>query len=148
MPATFIVDLKNSATLGVSIVPQTVATATATNGTGVDCLGMDGPVNALLTTGNCGDSTLTLNVKLQECDTSGGTYTDFVTATAFAELAGATLADNKAVLLTGKRTKRYVRVVATTAGAGTLSAPIAAVILGQSKINGTGAGTRTTETAT
>jgi hypothetical protein len=158
----FFSDLANTGIGGASIVPQTIASATTTNGTAFDFQNSDDAVDAVVLTGNCGDSTLTLDVKLQEAiedtaslgnplssdwsDVAGQLYTwSAGTATAtvakISQLAGATAADNKFLIVsTRRRTKRFLRAVVTTAGGGTLSVPIAVAVLGRKRISGTGVG--------
>jgi hypothetical protein len=144
MPATFLVDLKNVAVGGVSVLPQTIGSATTVNGDAIDMQLSEGPIHLVVVTGDCGDSTLTLDAKLQESVDGSNNFTD-VTDGAMAQLAGATGGDKKMVVVsTAKRTKRYVRAVVTTAGGGTLSAPVAALVLGRKKISGTGTGTSPT----
>lgn len=139
--------------LASSIRPQTIASATTTNGVAVDLLKCDDVVSALVQTGDCGDSTLTLDVKIQEAKedpASAGNplasdWSDMVgqtTATAaITQLTGATNADNKVVAVTSRRrTKRFARVVVITGGGGTLSVPICATLLSRLKISGTGVG--------
>lgn len=133
-------DLKNVSLLGVSIVPQTIATATTTEGTAVDCQLTDGAVHMVVATGDNGDSTLVLNAKLQESADGSTSWTD-VTGGAMAQVSGTSGADNLAVMVSTRyRTKRYVRVAVITAGAGTLSCKISAVIMGRKKITGSGTG--------
>lgn len=136
---TLLVDPVNAIVAGYSYF-GTIASATTTNGDGVDCLDIEGPVSAHILTGDAGDSTLGAVVKLQESDTSGGTYSDISGATATLA-AGASGSDKKVVFLTTiLRAKRWVRAVITTTGGGTLSLPIAVSILGRDKITGTGTG--------
>jgi hypothetical protein len=140
-------DIKNRSVLGVSIVPQTIASATTTNGSSVDCQPADGPISALLMTGDNGDATLALAVKLQEAiedPANAGTalssdWSDMAGA-AFATLSGATAGDNQDLAITNLRTKRFVRAVAVTTGGGTLSCKIAVGILGRKKMTGSGNG--------
>jgi hypothetical protein len=148
MSATFLTDLQHAGQYGNSVAPQTIASATTVNGTAVDLAKSDGPVTAILNTGDCGDGTLTLSVKLQEAiedpaskgNPLSSDWSDVVNG-AFANYTGATLADILAVALQVKyRTKRFVRAVVVTAGGGTLSVPIQVGILSRLKISGTGDG--------
>jgi len=144
MAQGFLDDLKNTALQnGASIAPQTLTAVATTNGTAVDCDLTDGAITMQVVTGETGDATLVLNAKLQESDTSGGTYTDVVEG-AIAPITGATAGDNRVVMVsTRKRTKRFCRAVVTLAGAGTLSVAIAAFITGRLRITGTGTGHQT-----
>ncbi len=101
-------DLLNTWIRGQSIVPQ-VATSTVT-GTGVD-LDNTIAVFAELQVGTVSGTTPTLDVKLQESDTSGGTYTD-IPGAAIAQVTASTKIDG----IDAKRTKRWFRALATIAG--------------------------------
>jgi len=107
-------ELKSNIKQAVSIKPQT-ATSTVT-GAAVDTLGYGEGV-ALLEVGAVSGTTPTLDVKIQECDTSGGTYTDVPGAT-FTQV---TAADNEQKIKldlkakSGSR-KRYIKAVGTIAG--------------------------------
>lgn len=85
-------------------------TSTA-NGTAIDLADTGPELFAFLNNGTTSGTSPTLDVKLQECDTSGGTYSDITGAT-FTQL---TAAGNE-VIRVANRTKRYVRAVATIAG--------------------------------
>lgn len=123
-------DLPNNAFLGVSVAP---AAQTATvNGAGVDCTGVDGPINALSQVGAATGSptSFTVTAKLQESDTSGGTYTDLATQSSPGAQAAA-----GAVAVRGIRTKKFVRVVQTIAFVSGTSPTIAtaAIVIGQNR---------------
>jgi hypothetical protein len=150
MPATFLTDIAGVGLLGASIAPATVASATTTNGSAVDCIDCDDTVAGFFVTGNCGDATLELDCKLQEAiedpaslgNPLSSDWSDFDPDAELAQLAGATAADSSCRVVTGRRSKRFVRCVAITAGAGTLSVPIAGFVMGRKKISGTGNGAK------
>lgn len=109
---TNILDFKNNVALpndGGSVKPQT-ATATVTGGA-VDLVETDGPCFAIVAVGTVSGTSPTLDVKVQESDTSAGTYTDISGAT-FAQIT----ASNKTLAINFKRSKRFVRLLATIAG--------------------------------
>ena len=88
-------------------------TATA-NGTAVDALGYNS-LAAALEVGTVSGTSPTLDVKLQESDTSGGTYTD-ISGAAFTQV---TASNNSQILRVeglGTSRKRFIRAVATIAG--------------------------------
>lgn len=136
-------DLVNQGLLGLSIVPQTIASATTTNGTAVDCSLSEGLVSAVFCTGNITGSDTTVTAALTECDTSGGSYTAVKdqtgTAVATATYTGATAGDNLILPLKGVRTKKYVRLEVTTTGA-SVSVPCCGLIEARKKISGSGTG--------
>lgn len=101
-------DFKNNHLHKPAIRPQT-ATSTVT-GSGVDMRDTT-PCFAELVVGTVSGTSPTLDVKLQESDTSGGTYSDISGAT-FAQVT----ASNKEEIINFKRTKRFVRALATIAG--------------------------------
>lgn len=136
-------DIAGVGKLGYSLAPQTVATATTTNGASFDCNHCEGRIQAVAITGNCGDSSLVLTFKVQEAvedPASAGSplssdWSD-VTGGAFDSIGGASGADNTMRAKAIDRTKRFLRMVATTAGAGTLSAPIAGGFIARKKMAG------------
>jgi hypothetical protein len=134
-------DLKNTAFSGGSIFPQTIASNTTVNGTYVDCLLTDDHLSAVITLGDYGDATTTLAVKLQEADTSGGSGVQDISGATASFAASATANDNTVTFITTRlRSKRYVRVVATTAAGASISVPISVTLIGRKKITGTGTG--------
>lgn len=146
MSATFLVDLKNALEGGVSIVPQNYNTAGTKNGTAIDMQDSDGPIHALVMTGDCGDANTNFYVKLQESDASGGTFTDVADSTS-ATYTGATAMDNLMFAVsTNKRTLRWVRAVVVIATTGTADVDIAVAVQGRKKIIGSGGGSYTTVT--
>lgn len=146
MSATFLVDLENVAFKSYSIVPgTTISTDTTTSGTAVDCLTVEGPVTGVFCTGNAGDGSTLITFKLQECDTSGGSYTDISDGADAALAASTTANDNLVTFITArKRTKRYVKCVVVTSGGGTPAVPATAFVLARKKIVGSNTGTYTT----
>lgn len=140
-----IYDFLNQVLGGISVLPQTIASATTVNGTGVDCLNTEGQVFGLVLTGNVAGADTTVDVKLQESD-DNSTFTDmkdaFGNVAKITQLAGATAGDNQFLPINGIRTKRYVRGSATTTGS-SVSAPIAVAVLSRKDITGTGTGTKT-----
>ncbi len=114
-------DFKSNAVSGVSLKPTGNRTASQ-DGDYVDMKEAELGLFALLSTGAIADGTH--NVKLTEADDASGTndqdVNDFRTgiAAAFAEL-DSTGDDDKSVALTFKRSKRFVRLVTTVAGAST-----------------------------
>lgn len=88
-------------------------TATA-NGTAVDTFGYNSAAVAL-EVGAVTGTTPTLDVKLQESDTSGGTYTDISGAT-FTQVTASNSSQIIRVEGLGTSRKRFLRAVATIAG--------------------------------
>lgn len=127
---TNINDLKNNIVMpnDGGTFPAAARTTTA-NGAAQDLVDSAGPCFALLNIGAVTGTTPTLDIKVQESDTSGGTYTD---------IPGATLpqqnASNKSLAMNFNRTKRFVRGVATIGGT-TPSFTFSFQIFGQKKAN-------------
>ena len=96
----------------VDILPNDVLASTA-NGSGLDIQGYEGSAAFVLSSEAMGAS-VTLAVKLQECDTSGGTYTD-VSNGGFTTTAANTAAFEQ-IALNVSDLKRYVRSAAVVAG--------------------------------
>jgi hypothetical protein len=84
-----------------------------TNSTGVDVLTLEGKAVAILDITNVSGTTPTADVKLQESDTQGGTYTDIAGA-AFAQVT--TVAGVQKLAIEIDATKRWVRAVLTVGG--------------------------------
>lgn len=108
--STWINDFKNNAVFANDggTFPAASRSATA-NGSPQDMVDGAGPCFGLLNVGAV--TAATLDIKVQESDTSGGAYTD---------IPGAVLpqqnASNKSLAMNFNRTKRFVRGVATISG--------------------------------
>lgn len=83
------------------------------NGAAIDLQQYVGDVKVVLSTSAGGGTSPTLDVKLQESDTSGGTYTDIAGA-AFAQVTAAAL--TTALTVNADSAKRYIRAVTTIGG--------------------------------
>lgn len=94
-----------------SLLPAANRNAGTANGTGVDISAADG-IGLLILDETLVSGTGTCDVKLQECDTVGGTYTDVANGAIAQQNATAlkTLAVDLSVV------KKFVRAVAVTAG--------------------------------
>lgn len=139
MALAIISDFANVAQGGLSISPEAAITASA-NGSGIDMQLSDGPVHLIAMAGatdfTSGDETYSW--KLQESDTSGGTYTDITSSNGTSSVS--TTAANTAVYLSvNTRLKRWVRAVVTIGGT-TPSIVPAAYVFASKKTLGGGAG--------
>lgn len=139
---TQLIDLANQLVCDASIRPQAALTST-TNGGGIDMQLADGPVHLLVTIGvsdfSSGDEKMI--VKLQESDTSGGTYSDIAGVPSVTWDAAASDTQNTSKFVsTNQRAKRWVRAVATISGT-TPSFFTTALVASQKKILG-GSGTQ------
>lgn len=123
-------DLRSSIAVRPVIAPVVVSDNTAAVGTVIDRQGFDALTYAI-STGTLADADATFAVLLEECDTSGGTYTAVADADLLGTEAAAsfTFADDGVTRTLGYRgSKRYTRLTITPSGnAG--SAPIAAVAI-------------------
>jgi len=114
----------DNVSLAQSLIPQSVTGASAVNGTAVDTKGFNTAMlsaYAGLTSSN--PSVANMVYKLQESDTSGGTYTDALDNTG--TVIGGTIAVNAAagslvrrIEGLGLNRKRFLRVVITPAFTG------------------------------
>lgn len=142
MSFSFPGDLANVALADVdSIVPgTTITTDTTTDGNAVDCNDSDDHITGVFLTGNAGDASTVITLRLVESDTSGGSYT----AIAGAEIvlaASATANDNLVKFISTRlRAKRWVKCRVVTSGGGTPSVPVAAFVVTRKRITGTGTG--------
>ena len=96
----------------VDILPNDVLASTG-NGSGVDLQGYEGDA-AFIFSAEAGGSGVTVAIKLQECATSGGTYTD-VSGGGFTTTSANTAAFEQ-IAVNVSDLKRYVRAAATVAG--------------------------------
>jgi len=101
---------------------QDIASATTTDGTGVDCVGLGNDVLVIVSYGTM-TGVHTCNVKMQESAVLGSGYAD-VTGAAFTETNADS--DDKTASLGFKRTKQFIRVEVVTAG--TVTANVIGVV--------------------
>lgn len=137
---THLVDLKNQLTGDVSICQTFAATSAGHVGDYIDMQTADGPVFGILQFGAVTGSGVDIDVKLQECATTNGTYTDMTNGD-FTASYTETTADNVLEFVNARRTARYVRAYAVLAATTSLtSCPLTVSIVGQKKIMGSGTG--------
>lgn len=94
-----------------TLLAPAARTASA-NGTGVDVTKYEGTVMAVLDVGTVTGTSPTLDAKLQESDTLGGTYTD-IPGAAFAQVAGAA---QSLVRVDVDGRKKFIRAAVTIGG--------------------------------
>ncbi len=133
MPSTMLTDLAHVALHKSTIAPAAVIASPT--GVAVDCQLMDGPIHAFLNIGVVSGTNPTMDIKLQESDASGGTYTDIPGAVFSQKIAAGV-----DVISTNQRTLRWVRALGTLGGTSTPTFNMAVAIVGQKKIVGTGTG--------
>lgn len=85
-------------------------------GTGVDLQAYEGAALAVLNSSAGDDADATLNAKLQDCATVGGTYVDITGAT-FVEVDDTAGGSIQAIAIDAGTVKQFVRAVGTLAGA-------------------------------
>ena len=93
-------------------VATAAVTSTATSGS-IDLLEYDGDVLLILDSAAGGGSSPTLDIKLTECATPGGTYTDLSGAT-FTQVVGA--ASMQTLTINKDSSKRFIKIVQTIGG--------------------------------
>lgn len=101
-----------SKTTALDLLPNDVVAATGT-GSAIDLQGYEGS-GAFILSAEAGGSGITYAVKLTECDTSGGSYSD-VTDGAFTT-SGTNAAVFEKIYLNVSSLKRFVKVSTTVAG--------------------------------
>lgn len=110
-------DLKNAAVAKQLLVPRAITTTTTStysdmgNGGG----GQFG-TTMVLVKGAVSGTSPTLDIKLTECDTTNGTYTDITGATFAQQTTQSTDSDDSVLTSFFVRSKRYVKAVLTTGG--------------------------------
>jgi len=115
----------------LTLLPALSRSADA-NGTGVDVSLLEGMAIAILEAANVSGTTPTLDVKLQESDTSGGTYTDIAGAV-FTQVT--TVAGIQKIAVEIQQTKKFVRAVFDVGG----TSPVytaGCYLIGQKKYGG------------
>lgn len=139
--ATHLVDLKNQLAGDVSICQTFAAASAAHVGDYIDMLETDGPVFGILQFGSVTGDTVDIDVKLQECATTNGQYTDMATSGGgFTQSYTESTADKVLDIINARRTARYVRAYAAITGTTVTSVPLTVSIVGQKKIMGEGTG--------
>jgi len=100
-----------------------------TNGTGVDVLLLEGKAIAILDITNVSGTTPTADVKLQESDTQGGTYTDIAGAAFTQVTTGASL---QKIAVEIDPAKRWARAALDVGGTSPVYG-VAVTLIGQKK---------------
>ena len=96
----------------VAGVATAAVTSTATS-SAIDLLEYDGDVLLILDSAAGGGSSPTLDIKLTECATTGGTYTDLSGAT-FTQVVDA--ASMQTLTINKDSSKRFIKIVQTIGG--------------------------------
>ena len=115
-----------------AISPVSVADNTAQTGEVVDLQGFDS-CTFVIATGSIADADVTFAVEVQECDTSGGTYTAVADANLIGTeaLAGFQFDDDNECRKIGYiGSKRYVKLVITPSGNASAALLSAVAVLG------------------
>jgi hypothetical protein len=112
----------------LNLLPSDVVTATGV-GSAIDLLDYEGDI-AVSLDAEAGGSGITYAVKLTQCDTSGGSYTD-VTGGAFTTTAANTAKTEKISVNTNE-IQRFIKASVTVAG-GTGAGAISVVAVGSKK---------------
>lgn len=121
-----------SAELTISETLAAAARTASGNGAAVDLQGYVGKIMVVLDSALGTGTTPTLDVKLQDCDTSGGTYADISGAT-FTQVTGAAGAGAQKMGVDVRGVRRFIRAVATIAGS-TPSFACAVLVAGQKQV--------------
>lgn len=120
----------------------TISTDTTTDGTAFDTNLYEGPVHMVAIIGNSGDASTTIDLKVTQCATSGGSYS-VVTGATKSLSASATANDNTVhVIKVDNWSSRYLKSRVVTAGGGTPSVPVHILFFAKKKIAG-GSGIKT-----
>ena len=112
----------------LNVLPSDVVTATGV-GSAIDLLDYEGDI-AVSLDAEAGGGSVTYAVKLTECDTSGGTYTD-VSGGGFTT-SGANAAVTEKISVNTDSIKRFIKASVTVAG-GTGAGAVSVVAFGSKK---------------
>lgn len=132
-------DTMNNIDVKRSISPVSVSDNTAQTGQVVDRQGYDS-LTYVIAIGSVADADATFTVLLQECDTSGGTYTDVADADLIGTEALASFQfddDNECRKLGYKGAKRYTKLTITPANNASAALVSAVAILGHPRLSPT-----------
>lgn len=141
MSATFLVDLGPKVVGGVTFNKNCSASTDVDNGLVIDMQLSDGPVFVHVAGGQTvSTTTANISLKLQECDTTNGTFTDIADSALPKTYNQTTVLKAFDVLTVEKRSKQYVRGVMSCTGTGLTTVPVAVTLFGMRKISGTGDG--------
>jgi hypothetical protein len=128
-------DLCNNIKVVRAISPTRVTDNTAQTSQAVDGANFDS-VTFVLAVGSLADADMTLAVEVQECDTSGGSYTAVADADLIGTETGAALTfsdDNEQVKIGYIGKKRYTKLVVTPSGNSGNADLCAVAILGHAR---------------
>lgn len=114
----------------VRMVDPAAVTATGVLGQYIDLQGYQDKVKIITEIGAVTGTTPTLDIKVQDCDTSGGTYTDVSPAIAFPQKVTASGNTVDAIGVDTRAVRRFIRLYAT-AGGTTPSFTLGAAMVGQ-----------------
>lgn len=124
-----VIDIQNEVSAARMLDPAAITT-TGAAGQYIDLQGYQGKVKIVANIGAVTGTTPTLDLKVQDCDTSGGTYADLSTPVAFAQKAAAQANSVDSIVVDTRACRRFIKLYAT-AGGTTPSFTIGAVCLGQ-----------------
>jgi hypothetical protein len=110
-----IIDLGNEVSQASMVSPAAV-TASGALGTYLDLQPYSGKVRVTLNIGAVTGTTPTLDIKAQDCDTSGGSYADLATPVAFAQKVTASANTNDSIVLDTRACRRFVKLYGTAGG--------------------------------
>jgi hypothetical protein len=123
----------NGEVSATKMVDPAAVTTTGVLGAALDLQGYQGRVKLTALIGAVSGTTPTLDLKVQDCDTVGGTYTDISPAVAFPQKAAADASSVAAIGLDVRACRRFVKIYAT-AGGTTPSFTVGVAALGQKQV--------------
>jgi len=114
----------------VRLVDPAAVTASGALGQYFDTQGFQEKVKLVAAIGAVTGTSPTLDIKVQDCDTSGGTYADVSPATAFTQLVAGSANTVASIGLDTRAVRRFVKLYGT-AGGTTPSFTLGVAIVGQ-----------------
>lgn len=118
----------------VRLVDPAAITTTGVQGTYLDLQGYQGRVKLSVLIGAVSGTNPTLDLKVQDCDTSGGTYADISPAVAFPQKVSADANSVAAIGLDTRACRRFVKIYATIGGTSTPTFTFGVAALGQKQV--------------
>lgn len=120
-------------TIAVRVVDPAAVSASGALGQAIDLQGYQDKIKLVAEIGAVTGTTPTLDIKVQDCDTIGGAYTDVSPATAFPQKVAASANTVDAIGVDTRAVRRFVKLYAT-AGGTTPNFTLGIAMIGQKQV--------------
>lgn len=120
-------------TTAVRMVDPAAVTATGALGQAIDLQGYQDKVKLTAVIGAVTGTTPTLDIKVQDCDTVGGTYADVSPATAFPQKLAANANTVDSIGVDTRAVRRFIKLYGTVGGT-TPNFTVGVAVVGQKQV--------------